>query len=166
MSFCKDSFWNTTEIWDTDNPNFTSCFRNTLLPSLPCGFLWLAAPFWLSHLKRHNSKLVPKAIEKEVSLASRLTFIFCSKILLTLVLIVNISGELISRTQDAADRDEDASPSDMFYGILLLLTFALLLAITVYEKKRCFRTSPPATLFWVTLLITSIPTFKYDVELW
>jgi hypothetical protein len=58
MTFCKDQFWNSSVTWDTDNPNFTSCFRNTLLTVLPCGILWLAAPFWFWHLKNHATKLV------------------------------------------------------------------------------------------------------------
>jgi hypothetical protein len=54
MKFCADPFWNASLTWDTDNPNLTACFRNTVLAALPCATLWLSAPFWFRHLWHHK----------------------------------------------------------------------------------------------------------------
>jgi ATP-binding cassette subfamily C (CFTR/MRP) protein 1 len=166
MNFCSDEFWNSSLTWYTENPNLTLCFRNTALTWLPCAILWLAAPIWFHHLKSHTPKLIPKVKEKEVKLIDRLTFLFCSKVLLTLVLFINILGEITLRVEDAKERGDQVSQSDILYSVCLAVTYCLSLMMNCFEKKFFFRTSPPLTVFWTLLFICSVPTFKVDVEAW
>ena len=108
---------------------------------------------------------MPKSGEKNrVKLADRLTFIFVSKVLLNLVLIVNVVGETFARTQES--NDASGVGDDLFHCVCLLVTFTLALIVTFYEKLRFCRTSPPLSVFWILLLVLSIPTFKHDVETW
>ena len=41
---------NETRLLNGNYPEFTDCFQQTLLVWVPCGFLWLSAPFYLYHL--------------------------------------------------------------------------------------------------------------------
>ena len=166
MNFCSDEFWNSNLTWYTENPNLTVCFRNTLLTWLPCAVLWLSAPIWFHHLKNHSPKLIPKVKEKVSSVTDRLTFLFCSKVFLTLALLINVLGEITFRVGEAKDRDDEVSQSDILYSACLALTFCLSLLMSCLEKKFFFRSSPPLTVFWTLLLICSVPTFKVDVEAW
>ena len=161
-SFCRDSLWNRTLSWDTENPNLTSCLRNTLLPGIPCAILWIATSFWFNHMTKHIPKLVPKVKEKVVTLSDRLTFLFCSKFILTLLLLVNVICELVLRVQNS----DIVYSSDIFYSSILSATFALVLVLLCYEKKHFFRTSPPLSTFFTLLMLASVPTFKVDVEEW
>ena len=46
-NFCKGPFWNSTLSWHTNDPDLTECFRDTILVSVPCLFLWMfGVPFW------------------------------------------------------------------------------------------------------------------------
>ncbi|CAG2215912.1 ABCC1 [Mytilus edulis] len=43
-------FYDETRLLNGSYPEFTDCFQQTLLVWVPCGFLWLSAPFYLYHL--------------------------------------------------------------------------------------------------------------------
>ena len=42
------------QTWDTDNPDFTPCFQNTVLLWVPCAWLCLASMVYLPHLILNN----------------------------------------------------------------------------------------------------------------
>ena len=42
--FCPDPLWDSDLTWYTDQPDFTTCFHETVLVYVPCGILWLLAP--------------------------------------------------------------------------------------------------------------------------
>ena len=47
-SFCNGQFWDTNLIWNTDDPDLTECFRDTILVGIPCALLWcVGLPTWL-----------------------------------------------------------------------------------------------------------------------
>ena len=46
--FCGGKLWDEDSIWNTDNPDFTPCFHNTILAWIPAGFLLLTSPFELT----------------------------------------------------------------------------------------------------------------------
>ena len=39
-TFCKGDFWNLSLTWNTNDPDLTECFRDTILVGVPCAFLW------------------------------------------------------------------------------------------------------------------------------
>ena len=42
--FCQDPLWDLELTWYSDQPDFTTCFHQTVLVYFPCGILWLLAP--------------------------------------------------------------------------------------------------------------------------
>lgn len=45
--------------WNGQWPQFTPCFQNTILLWIPCGFLWIAAPFYARQIRHHATKPRP-----------------------------------------------------------------------------------------------------------
>lgn len=45
--------------WYTDNPKLTPCFESTILVWIPCGLLWLLAPFETHVLLSSHDRLIP-----------------------------------------------------------------------------------------------------------
>ena len=54
--YCNGTFWNVSSFWNSDYPNFSECFRDTVFSSVPCGFLWLSFPFWLFWTRNYDAK--------------------------------------------------------------------------------------------------------------
>ncbi len=51
-TFCPDPLWDRNVTWDTDDPNLTECFRNTVLAAVPPVVLALHLPFYAADLRR------------------------------------------------------------------------------------------------------------------
>ncbi|KAG7167512.1 Multidrug resistance-associated protein 1-like 3, partial [Homarus americanus] len=58
-AFCNSTFWDANITWNTENPDFTLCFEQTVLVWVPCGFLWLFAPLEVHYLRHSVDRLVP-----------------------------------------------------------------------------------------------------------
>ena len=43
--FCDDVLWDLNRTWNTDIPDFTTCFHQTVLTYVPAAFLLLLSPF-------------------------------------------------------------------------------------------------------------------------
>ena len=58
-------FQNTSLTWgETSWPEFTQCFQDSLLIWLPCGFLWISAPFYLYYLITVKNGRSPRPVTK------------------------------------------------------------------------------------------------------
>ena len=57
--FCQGPLWDSQLTWFTDNPDFTTCFHQTVLVYVPCGLLLLLAPLQLYQAKKSIDSLVP-----------------------------------------------------------------------------------------------------------
>lgn len=160
--FCNGPFWNTSLTWYTDNPDLTQCFRDTVLPGVPCGLLWLSIPIWYHWTSNYHSKLKVKKSnpDKSAEVKDRLTFLFVAKLVVQLLLVVNLCGELALRMVNLSD----LKGSDVFFPCCTFLTIVLATIILIYEKSKLLRTSPSLSLFWPVLFLTSIPTAKVEVE--
>lgn len=44
--------WNLT--WYTENPDFTTCFQNSVLTWIPCIYLWACFPIYMVYLHRRD----------------------------------------------------------------------------------------------------------------
>ena len=58
-NFCQGPLWDSQLTWFTDNPDFTTCFHQTVLVYVPCGLLLLLAPLQLYQAKKSIDSLVP-----------------------------------------------------------------------------------------------------------
>ena len=74
--FCGGQFWNLTQTWDTDNPDFTPCFHKTVLAWIPTSILALFSFNEYRIIKASDNRTIP------------LNILNLSKLLFTCLLIV------------------------------------------------------------------------------
>ena len=60
--FCDDPLWDINITWNTDNPDFTTCFHQTVLLYIPSAILILFYPFSLWSTYKSPDRLVPWTI--------------------------------------------------------------------------------------------------------
>lgn len=85
-----------------------------------------------------------------------------TKLILNLLLVVNVSAELILRTE-LLGKDHLAL-SDLFHPICLFVTFFFVFLLMKIESRMQLHTSVPLFTFWLLLAICFIPNFKWNIE--
>ncbi|XP_074651922.1 multidrug resistance-associated protein 1-like isoform X2 [Tubulanus polymorphus] len=144
--FCGSEFWNVTLTWNTTQPDFTSCFKETILKWVPCGFLWIVLPVYLYILK--SSKL-PVVYLSNLSIAKTIVGIFiCFAVLL----------DLLKAISEYASGDD---PASVYFvtPTIQLLTYIAAIGLMQYERIKGYITSGVMFLFWVLQIVTAIVPF-------
>ena len=59
QTFCEDPLWDLNLTWLTDNPDFTTCFHQTVLVYLPAVLLLLLTPYQIWICKISKDRLIP-----------------------------------------------------------------------------------------------------------
>ena len=116
--FCGGTFWNLTQTWNTNDPDFTKCFENTVLAWLPAGFLILVTPFEVTSWQDSKCPKIP------------FTILNVTKILLTLLLVGSCVAEIVLLEQSKlrpADAEYVGSAVEMIAYLYSLLLLALAL---------------------------------------
>ncbi|OQV17365.1 Canalicular multispecific organic anion transporter 2 [Hypsibius exemplaris] len=152
--FCPDTFWDTSVTWYTDNPDFSVCFQQTVLTWLPCGILWLMAPFQIYQM-RHSKYRV-----------KRWTWVSLTKILLSTFLAVLSLTEFFYVT-DVWRREgvEGFSDVDLITPIIKAATYMLASWYLYGDKRRASPSSGTLTVFWFFMLVESALSFRTRVTL-
>ena len=60
--FCEDPLWDNNLTWYTDNPDFTTCFHQTVLVYVPAAVLILFAPAQIMLARRSRDRNVPWSV--------------------------------------------------------------------------------------------------------
>ena len=53
-TFCFTPLWDINLTWNTEDPDFTRCFHQSVLTYVPLAVLFLGAPFQVSKTIRQN----------------------------------------------------------------------------------------------------------------
>ncbi|XP_059352167.1 multidrug resistance-associated protein 1-like isoform X3 [Daphnia carinata] len=139
-SFCGSTFWDLDQTWNTNDPNFTECFHQTVLYWIPCGFIWLFAPYETYQILYSNTRYIPWS------------FINISKMVINLLLII-LSIISIIYAVIQSNNGVELYTNDVYYvtPAILAATFVLTLGLMLAGKKRGIRSSGPLFLFWFLL---------------
>ncbi|XP_025099974.1 multidrug resistance-associated protein 1-like [Pomacea canaliculata] len=150
------AFCGGTALWDKDLllnntfPEFTECFRFSILTSLPCGWLWLVTPVHVHYVMRHRLRMrVPS------SLLNITKTIVC----LLLAMLSVAEGVLAARNTQTAR----APPALYVSFVVRSVTFTLAAVLT--KVSRCALIASPCVLFifWFLTLVTSIVPVYHSV---
>ncbi|XP_043270601.1 multidrug resistance-associated protein 1 isoform X1 [Venturia canescens] len=144
--FCGSKFWDLDLSWNTDNPDLTDCFQNTVLVWTPCAFLWALVPveaYYLLHSKQRNIACTWKFYSKAVLNAA-----------LVILSISDIGYAIYKASSAVVYNVEYCSP------IIKLLTFVLSGALLHFNRKHGMRTSGTLFLFWFFLVLCGIPRYR------
>ncbi|KAK8748985.1 hypothetical protein OTU49_015624, partial [Cherax quadricarinatus] len=77
--FCNSTFWDLNITWNSNDPDFTLCFEQTVLVWVPCGFLFLFAPLEIFYLRQSMDRLVPWTLLNICKLLLQLIFVLMEK---------------------------------------------------------------------------------------
>ncbi|XP_059141156.1 multidrug resistance-associated protein 1-like [Physella acuta] len=154
--FCDDPLWDIGLTWYNTWPEFTKCFQSTVLVWIPCGWLWLTAPFYIWYLAS-SSRIQSGHIFSKL-------FIFKLVILFALLIltIINLLNVISKKGITSPDR---LLKADVFDQATLILTLFLAFAYTIAERIKRFVTSGILFIFWLLLLLTNIVHFYTYIKL-
>ncbi|XP_063439571.1 multidrug resistance-associated protein 1-like isoform X1 [Mytilus trossulus] len=152
--FCGGTLWDETRLLNGSYPEFTDCFQQTLLVWVPCGFLWLSAPFYLYHLLNVDGVTRPHS------------FLSVAKTFISGVLFFLSIVELL---RDANNKDDEEANkrthNSLFVAHSLKAATYLLTVVLIYlERIKGFITSGVLFIFWFLTLVVSIIPFYTLIE--
>lgn len=147
--FCSGPLWNTTLTWNSEKPDFTSCFHKTVLVYMPCFVLWILAPLEIWSNCKSSKRFI------------QFSWVNVSKILLDFCLVATTTVELllINRLYNNPDIGNGSKMADFVASGLKLITFCLDFALVLLAKRSgqlvpLFSTkiiSMPGSLLQVTI---------------
>ncbi|XP_076438264.1 ATP-binding cassette sub-family C member 2-like [Babylonia areolata] len=88
-AFCGGPLWNSSLLLDNTWPQFTDCFMHTVLIWLPCGFLFLFLPCYVTSVNRQELR----------GTAYPVTLVNGSKLLCCVTLAILAMIQLLLRTE-------------------------------------------------------------------
>ncbi|XP_023165481.2 multidrug resistance-associated protein 1 isoform X10 [Drosophila hydei] len=151
--FCGSTFWDANQTWWTTDPDFTPCFEQTVLVWTPCAFLWLfiLIDFW--YLKASLDRNIPW---NKLSIG---------KVLFNVGLIVITALDLIMAFVKKGESNIPIYAVDIWTPIIKLATFAILLIFIPLNRKYGVQTSGCQFLFWLLMVIFSIPRCRTEARM-
>eukprot|EP00095_Tigriopus_kingsejongensis_P007287 maker-scaffold313_size211302-snap-gene-0.9 protein:Tk07287 transcript:maker-scaffold313_size211302-snap-gene-0.9-mRNA-1 annotation:"multidrug resistance-associated protein 1 isoform x4" len=140
--FCEDPLWNANLTWYTDNPDFTTCFHQTVLVYVPLAILLLFLPVELYYARKSKDRHIP------------FTVLNGTKIILNLILISLPLVDLFYVI------NQDAAWVHLVASIARAITFIVTLGLLLICLRRGLVTSGVLFYFWTLLVIADGLTFR------
>ena len=143
---CSDPLYDSAQ-WNASVPDISVCLQKTIPVWIPCGFLWLAAPFLIYSLLKSKHVGIPPTLLNIVAT------------ILALGLFVFALFDLIFFTAL-----HSGAPVDILEPILRALTWLLTVVILQLNRLRGCRNSPVLWLFWTSFLLLSLPRLYSQIK--
>ncbi|KRJ97656.1 multidrug resistance-associated protein 1 isoform X10 [Drosophila yakuba] len=152
--FCGSTFWNATQTWWTNDPDFTPCFEQTALVWTPCAFYWVFVIFDFYYLKASLDRNIPW---------NKLNV---TKALVNLGLLVITALDLImALIKKGGDSELPLYDLDVWGPIIKFATFLLVFIFIPLNRKYGVQTTGCQFIFWFLLTVLSIPRCRTEVRL-
>ena len=126
--------------WHAEVPDFSVCLQKTILIWVPCGFLWLCAPFLI------YIRLKSRHVQIQHTLLNIVATI------LAVGLVVFALADLIYFANDG-----QASLVDIIDPILRGVTWVLVTVLIQLNRMRGCRNSSVLWIFWTLFVLLSVP---------
>lgn len=139
--YCASPLWDPGRTWNTDLPELTPCFENTILVWIPVILLWLLAPFNFYRRRSKDSTGLP------------LTVLALVKYVFTLCLL------LTSVTSFVLDLSTTASEAAIVAHVLKTISFSVSFALQLSDRSRGVASSPLLFTFWLLLSLCELPAY-------
>lgn len=147
--FCGGPVWDLNLTWNTQQPDFTRCFKDTILVISVCGTLWSVAPFYfigMMFMKSHS-------LER--------TKIYAGKLILAIMLAIMSFLKFLVGVMDYL---ENPMPyvAQVVSPAIQTLTFVLVCVIIEAERRKGLITSGVLFLFFLIAFIAGVvPLYSY-----
>ncbi|CAG5123107.1 unnamed protein product [Candidula unifasciata] len=155
-TFCDTPLWDLDLTWHGSWPQFTECFQSTILVWVPCGWLWVSAPFYtwyLAHLPRPTHRRRP------------CSWLLTLKLICLSLTIVLSSVSCFNVISNKVPDIDDMVTAEVFAPLLLTVTLCLATAFTVAERRKRLVTSGVQFVFWLLLSVCSLIVLYTDIQL-
>lgn len=143
-TFCTDPLWDSDLTWFTDDPDFTTCFHQTVLVYVPSLVLVLLSPIQLYLAKTSKDAQVPWSVLS----ISKFTF---TAFLLGLAVIDLIWQISLGATYPAVF---------ITTSVVKIITFAVVFGLQWICKRQGLVTSGVLLLFWTLSTVAGAFTYR------
>ncbi|XP_059143338.1 multidrug resistance-associated protein 1-like [Physella acuta] len=135
-------------------PEFTLCFRNTLIVWVPCGFVWVCLPFYLVYLCCYADGFRIRVNKLNLS-KTILSFLLC---IVSVIDTVKVESD---------PRSQSDSIPDVVYltGGIKAATYLLTVILIQVERIKGIITSGVLWIFWFVTVIGNIIPFYTKIKL-
>ncbi|XP_076122347.1 multidrug resistance-associated protein 1 isoform X2 [Alosa pseudoharengus] len=153
-NFCSvdgsDPFWDWNRTWQSDNPDLTPCFQNTLLVWVPCLYLWISAPFYFLYLKFNDHGYICMThLNKAKTAFGFLLWIICW---------ADVFYSFWERGQGQA-----LAPVYLVSPTLLGITMLLATFFIQYERFKGVQSSGVMLNFWFIAVVCATVSFRSKI---
>ncbi|XP_060068351.1 multidrug resistance-associated protein 1-like [Ylistrum balloti] len=144
--FCNGTFWDINETWNSSWPQFTECFQNTVLVWVPCGYVWLALPFYIWYLTSVIGQPLKCSWKHRIKLA--IAVILIAFLVYWIVEVVN-----------TLKPKEEYWRATLVGPIIHLATLCVVFVLMCLERWKGLVTSGVLFIYWVLVAVTFIIPF-------
>ena len=150
MKLCAGPLWNTTEIWNSTNPDFTKCFHDVVLPSVPLCYLIPLLPIEIYFMWKTVARPIPFGVKN---------------LLRTLGIFLLLGPSIVQLSSKLTDIKELA---DVIHPSVEILSFLIALILNVANIRRGVSSSGIVFGFWTLTFIcqafTYISVIRFESE--
>ncbi|KAK2866207.1 hypothetical protein Q7C36_002263 [Tachysurus vachellii] len=142
-------FWDLNLTLYHKNPDLTECFQLSVLPWIPCIYLWVVFPFYFIYLRMNNRGYIM------MSILNRIKTIF--GIILWIVCWTDLFGSF-------SEMKEKFIPPIYFVTPLILgMTMLLATFLIQYERLKGVQSSGVLFIFWMISVLCAIVPFRSKI---
>ncbi|XP_070580038.1 multidrug resistance-associated protein 1-like isoform X1 [Ptychodera flava] len=147
--FCDGPFWDPS-LLNSTSPDLTVCFQKSVLALVPCAYLWVVAPFYIYHVKKHSRGHI------KVSRLHRAKTI-CNILLLVLPFV-----SLFTALHYSA-KGHYIPGVDILTPTVLCLTIMLIFVLIQLERLKGVQSSGVLFIFWFLATCVGIVALRSDI---
>jgi len=147
---CKgEDFYNSTEFFSEEVPNFSNCFNKVVFRLTPCFVLWLFAGPYMFYDWPHR-KPFPRS-----------KFYKIRQVLLVVLALLALS-ELVYELVEA--KTNVTPPIDYIAPLIVFITMTLGFMVMLFDQKKGILSSNLLSIFWVVTLLCWVLYFFNEIN--
>ncbi|XP_067833665.1 ATP-binding cassette sub-family C member 3-like, partial [Heptranchias perlo] len=137
---------------NTDSPDLTPCFQNTVLIWIPCVYLWVIFPLYFLYLRQSSRGYI------------RVTVLNRVKTVLGVLLWI-VSWSNLFYSFDELVNQQVRAPAYFISSLVLGATMLLATFLIQYERLRGIQSSGILFFFWLIALLCAVIPFRSKILL-
>ncbi|MCJ8738368.1 hypothetical protein PDJAM_G00034890 [Pangasius djambal] len=143
-------FWDLNLTLYHNNPDLTECFQLSVLPWIPCIYLWLVFPFYFIYLKLNNRGYIM------MSILNRIKTVF--GIILWIVCWTDLFASF-------SEMKQEIFRPPIYFVTPLVLGMTMLLAtfLIQFERLKGVQSSGVLFIFWMISVLCAIVPFRSKI---
>lgn len=138
--FCGSAFWDSNGTQNGTGPDFTVCFRDTILVWIPCGWILFFTPFYFAFIERSKSFCH--------------TWLNVTKTTLTIALMAIMLMDIIFRVKDYS-AGNSRYPAYILAPFMLLVALGTSVVLIELGRRRGVQSSGVLFFYWLLHFVSS-----------